>query len=164
MVLFRFVSGIGVHILWPLPWNYEFFSTNRDIVFSLEFSSKMQNLGRWWVFITLLPSPPMLDWRVLPMQRPVSHPCVGWASLPQLSYLCQNFIPHPYIPQPITCGVNPKMHTCWAVLPHLSIFHLFFFPHCVWGEGPWTWVCLCFPPLLDTGRCNKLKFIFVVKL
>lgn len=79
---------------------------------------------------------PMLDSRVLPMQRPVSGPCVGWATLPQLSYLCQNFTPHPYILQPITCGVNPETPTCWAVLPHLSIFHLFYFPHCVWGEGP----------------------------
>lgn len=79
---------------------------------------------------------PMLDSRVLPMQRPVSGPCVGWATLPRLSYLCQNFTPHPYILQPITCGVNPETPTCWAVLPHLSIFHLFYFPHCVWGEGP----------------------------
>jgi len=30
------------------------------------------------------------------------------------------------------------------------------------SRGSWTYVCLCFPPLLYTGRCNKFRLSFLV--
>lgn len=111
VLLFGFVRGINVCILWTLPWNHEIFLEIKVLFFSLEFSLEMQDLGRWWVYITPLPSPQILTqeyWRC----STYSHPT--WVSLPQLCYrdLCQNSIPHLYIPQPIICGVNTKIPTC----------------------------------------------------
>lgn len=118
------------------PWN---FATNRDIVFFLLFSLEMWNLGRWWVCITLLPSPPSFTPRGIEVQHLLSRPHV-WASMPQLCYrvLCQTSTPVPVSHNPSLVVLTLK---CPQVLSWSSAFKYFPF-------------FFCFPQRVGRGSIN----------